>query len=230
MIIVGAAGCDFHMFNGCYRVLGMNRIIFAVLLSACYLSPARAQDAARFELTPFAGYRFGGTLEVEDSAGSFKLDDAMSYGLILNFPHRANTQWEVLYSKQSTEAEFSTATPNDSSLDIDLHILQLGGTYQFEGNKVIPYLAMTLGATHIKVSSTGTSSDTFWSGSIGLGILISPGSRVGVRLEARAYGTLTNSSTDLLCETGPDINFCAVRIEGDIVTQIEAFAGVVFRF
>ena len=76
------------MFNGCYRVLGMNRIIFAVLLSACYLSPARAQDAARFELTPFVGYRFGGTLEVEDSDGSFELDDAMSYGLILNFPHR----------------------------------------------------------------------------------------------------------------------------------------------
>jgi hypothetical protein len=95
---------------------------------------------------------------------------------------------------------------------------------------VRPYLAATLGGTHARARSTGSGSDTFWSGSIGLGLLISPSSRIGLRLEARAYGTLTSSNTDLLCQTGPDANFCAVRIQGEMLTQIETFAGVVFRF
>ena len=136
----------------------------------------------------------------------------------------------MLYSKQQSEAEFSSATVNDSLVDIDLQILQLGGTYQFEGENARPYLAATLGGTHASARSRGSNSDTFLSGSIGVGVLISPNSRVGLRLEARAYGTLTRSSTDLLCQTGPVSSGCAVRIEGDLLSQVETFAGVVFRF
>ena len=209
----------------------MKGILTAALVFLCLAGTAHAQDDSfKFELTPFGAYRFGGTFNVEDSSDSYDLEDSGSFGLILNFPHKANTKWEVFYSKQATEAEFSGATPNDPVIDIDLQVLQLGGTYQFEGDKVIPYLAVTIGGTHARVRSTGTGSDTFFSGSIGLGVLISPSSRVGLRLEARAYGTLMNSSTDLFCETGPDINACTIRVQGDLLTQIETFAGVVFRF
>ena len=211
----------------------MKVILSIALAFVCFAGTTHAQgNATRFELTPFGGYRFGGTFNVEDSTDSYKLKDSVSFGLILNFPHRANTRWEFLYAKQSTEAELSGAAPNDTPVDIDLEVFQLGGTYQFESrsDKVVPYLAATLGGTHASASSTGSGSDTFWSGSIGLGVMISPSSRLGLRLEARAYGTLVNSSTDLFCETGPDINFCAVRIEGELLTQIETFAGIVFRF
>jgi len=192
---------------------------------------AHAQNSAyKFELTPFGAYRFGGTFAVEDSTETFDLQDSSSFGLILNFPHRANTQWEVFYSKQATVAEFSAATPTDVAVDVDLQVLQLGGTYQFEGDKVRPYIAATLGGTHARAYGTGSGSDTFWSASFGLGVMISPSSRVGLRLEARAYGTLMNSSTDLFCQTGPDANVCAIRIQGDVLGQFETFAGVVFRF
>lgn len=213
------------------KVRCMKTIYLRALLCACLVSTAQAQDnKVKFELTPFGAYRFGGTFEVEDSSDSYDFIDSSSFGLILNFPHSANTQWEILYSKQSTEAEFSAATPNDPVIDIDLQVLQLGGTYQFEGDKVLPYIAATLGATHARVSSTGSANDTFWSGSFGVGVLISPNSRVGLRLEARAYGTLTRSDTSLLCESGPNISGCAIRIKGDLLTQMETFAGVVFRF
>lgn len=209
----------------------MIRKLIAALLGCCLFAPAVAQQTpAKFELTPFGGYRFGGSFEIEESSDSYSFEDAASYGLILNFPHRGNTHWEVLYSKQSTEAKFIGTAANDAILDLDLQMLQLGGTYQFEGDKVIPYLAATLGATHARASATGSESDTFWSGSIGLGILISPHSRVGLRLEARAYGTFTNSSTDLLCVSGPEGAGCAISVEGNLLSQIETFAGVVFRF
>jgi hypothetical protein len=209
----------------------MTRTKYIVLLAAFAWLPAWAQQApAKFELTPFGGYRFGGSFEIEDSSDSYDFEDSTSFGLILNFPHRANTRWEILYSNQTTEAEFTGATTNDALIDVDLHMLQLGGTYQFEGDKVIPYLAATLGATHAKATASGSESDTFWSGSIGLGVLTSPHSRVGLRLEARAYGTFTNSSTDLLCVSGPQVAGCAISVAGDLLSQIETFAGVVFRF
>ena len=190
-----------------------------------------AQDnALGFELTPFGACRFGGTFSVEESSDSYELQDSSSFGLIVNWRHSPDTTWEILYSKQQTEAEFSSATVNDPLVDIDLQVLQLGGTFQFEGEKARPYLVATIGGTHASARSTGSNSDTFLSGSIGVGVLVSPNSRVGLRLEARAYGTLTSSSTDLLCQTGPVISGCAVRIEGDLLSQVETFAGVVFRF
>jgi hypothetical protein len=209
----------------------MNRFIFTMLAGASLMMPAHAQQtSARFELTPFGGYRFGGTLEIEESPDSFDFEDSASFGLIVNFPHRANTRWEILYANQSTEAEFSGVATGDEVIDVDLQMLQIGGTYQFEGEKVLPYLAATLGATHAKASGTSSESDTFWSGSIGLGILVAPNSRIGLRLEARAYGTFTNSSTDLLCASGPGGAGCAIQVAGDLLTQIETFAGVVIRF
>lgn len=209
----------------------MRRIGLFAVLGLLLQVPAHAQQSGEFvELTAFGAYRLGGTFEIEESPDSYELEDSPSYGLILNFPHRANTRWEIFYSQQSTDATFSDAAAGNTSPEIDLHTLQLGGTYQFEGGKALPYLAATLGATHARAQAEGSESDTFWSGSLGLGVLISPSSRVGLRLEARGHFVFTNSSTDLLCVSGPDLNACAIRLTGDVVTQVEAFAGVVFRF
>lgn len=209
----------------------MKRLVAIAL--ACAFSNAGAQQAdSWFEITPFAGYRFGGSFEIEDSPESYDIDDSTSFGLIINFPHRQDTRWEVFYSQQSSDAIFSGTPIDEPVYDLDVHVLQLGGTYQFEGQSahVVPYLAATLGATYMKASADASDSDTFWSASMGLGLLISPNSRVGLRLEGRAYGTFTNSSTDLLCQSGPDGAACAVRLDGDLITQVEAFAGVVVRF
>ena len=205
----------------------MHRITLLAL--AAIASPALADESA-IEITPFAGYRFGGNFDVDGSDLSYEVKDSPSFGIAVNFPHRQNTQWEVYYSQQSTDAELNGVTNADPSVDVDLYVLQLGGIYQWEGDTVRPYLAATLGGTHIRTSSSGSESDTFFSGSIGLGIKILPTARVGIRLEARALGTFFNDSTDLFCRTGPDANVCAVRVEGDMLTQIETFAGLTFRF
>ena len=73
-------------------------------------------------------------------------------------------------------------------------------------------------------------SDTFFSGSLGVGLMVLPTNRVGVRLEARTHATLLRSDSDLFCESGPGGGLCAVAVNGDVLWQVEAFAGVVFRF
>lgn len=187
-------------------------------------------DELRTELTPFVGYRFGGTFDIEGSSDSYRLDDSEAFGLVLNLRNDDNTQWEIFYSQQSTTARLEGTTGVSPEVDTDLYTLQLGGTYQGDGDTVRPYVAMTLGGTHIKTLANSSQSDTFFSGSIGLGLNISPSNRVGLRLEARAYGTLTDSSTDLFCRTGPDANVCAIRVDGNLMSQVETFAGIVFRF
>ena len=195
----------------------------------CLVEIAAAEDP-RWEVTPFAGYRFGGTFAVDGSDVEYELDDAASAGIFVNLRQYENTQWELLYSRQSTEARVDGATVNAAVVDIESHTLQLGGTYEGPGEKIRPYLAATIGGTRIEASSRGRESDTFWSGSIGVGLAVRPSERLGLRLEARAYGVLIDSSTELLCRLGPDLNICAIRIEGDMLSQIEAFAGIVVRF
>lgn len=201
-----------------------------IVLATAVFSASPAVAEGNFELTPFGAYRFGGSFNVDDSNGSYDVEDSSAAGLILNWRHRDNTRWEIYYSRQDTDANFNAATINDPTLDVETEVLQLGGTYQGSGDRVRPYLAATLGGTHVKVTSRGSESDTFLSGSIGVGLLFRPESRLGARLELRGHGTLIDSGTDLFCETGPSINACALRIEGDMLWQIDAFAGIVFRF
>jgi len=189
-----------------------------------------ADDALDFELTPFGAYRFGGEFAVTGTDQTLQIADSPSYGLLLNFRQLANTQWEVLYSRQQTDASAIGAPVNSAAVDLDIQVLQGGGTYQGDGDTVRPYLAATLGGTHMKATSNGSESDTFFSFSLGLGLQIRPTERLGLRLEARGYGTLTDSKTNLFCETGPDQNVCAIRIDGNVLWQFETLVGVVFRF
>ena len=198
-----------------------------VCLALAGSSAALGQDGpGDFEITPFGGYRFGGTFEITGSDESYELEDSASFGLILNLREAQNTQWELLYSSQSTDAELS-GSGLQQAVGIDMQVLQVGGTYQGSDERLRPYVALTVGGTHV---SSDVDSDTFFSGSLGLGLQILPNKRIGIRIEARAHATLTDSETDLFCSTGPDRNICAVRVDGDVLSQFETFAGVVFRF
>jgi len=203
--------------------------ILPVLLVSLILSSAAqaADDSPVFEITPFGGYRFGGTFDVQDSNDAWEVRDSSSVGLVLNLRERANTQWEFIYSQQGSTAQLISSSQPAARVDLDIQYFQVGGTYQWEGDLLRPYLAATIGGTRVSASSE---SDAFFSGSIGLGFQIMPESRVGIRVEARAWGSLTDSDTRLFCSVGPDQNVCGVRIDGSVLSQVETFAGVVFRF
>ncbi len=206
------------------------RLGLATLALLVAAMPATAADELNVEITPFVAYRFGGSFDVEGTSASYEIEDSEAVGLMLNLRQTGNTQWQILYSLQQSEARLRDSMLSAASVDMDIHVLQLGGTYQGDGEKVRPYVAMTIGGTHIKTSINGSQSDSFFSGSIGVGLNVTPNSRLGFRFEVRAYGTLMDSTTDLFCRTGPDANVCAVRITGNLLSQFETIAGVVFRF
>ncbi len=212
------------------RLIPVEKVWIAITLLITATSAA-AQNL-NTELTVFGGYRFGGSINVLDSDATYEAQDSSSFGLIWNHRHQANTQWEVFFSQQQTEVKLSDPMIADPIVDVELYTLQLGGTYVWEGEAVRPYLVMTLGGTHIKSNPDNGNgdSDTFFSGSIGVGFKMQPTRRLGLRLEARAHGVLMRDSTKLFCQTGPNANVCAVELQGNLLSQLETFAGIVFRF
>lgn len=209
----------------------LSKQFFTIVVLTSISSPVFAQEQPfDFEITPFGAYRYGGEFEDANSSLSIELDDGASYGLILNARHSPNTQWEIIYSHQETDANTAGLGLSDPVLAIDVDHLQAGGTYLWEGDTARPFLAATLGVAQVDVNNPGYDSDSFFSFSLGLGLQFAPTNRLGLRLEARGYGTLLDSDTDLFCEFGPSNNICAVRIDGTIMWQMEALAGFVFRF
>ena len=203
-------------------------ICLALLLAA---TVTQAQETSyKFELTPFAGLTTGGNFEDLTSTAELALDDSSSFGLILNIEESANTQWEVLYSLQATEADTTGLPISGAPLDIDVHYIQGGGTYLFDGDAARPFLAATVGASHFAPGLSGVDSETFFAFSIATGLQIRPNARFGIRLEARGYGTLVDSNSNLFCQSGPAGAICAVTVDGTILWQFQAFAGFVFRF
>ena len=76
------------------------------------------------------------------------LDDAASFGLIINAPaesYTTYTEWELYYSRQSAGIDRAPAGV-DPSLDIEITHFLLGGTYVFEGELVRPFLSAGIGA------------------------------------------------------------------------------------
>lgn len=189
-------------------------------------------EPGNFEITPYGAYSFGGTFNDLDSSASATLQDSGNFGLLLNFRESANTQWELLYSQQNTDVSVTGLTSGNAVLDMNVHYLQGGGTYQGSGEAFRPYLAATLGATRFDVATSGFDSDTFFSFSIGTGLQLRPNERLGLRLEARAFGTFVNSDSSLFCVSDPGGGSagCAITVAGEILWQIQTMVGVVFRF
>jgi len=206
------------------------KIVFVFVALLTVAAADAQEEISLFELTPFAGYTFGGEFEDMTRTDSLELVDGASFGLILNIREAANTRWEILYSRQATQADTTGLLISGPSLGIDVHYIQVGGTYLADGNRARPFLAATIGATRFEPGLAGFDSETFFSFSIGAGFHLRPDNRLGIRLEARAYGTLLESDTDLFCQTGPSENICAIRSEGAVLWQLETLVGFVFRF
>jgi hypothetical protein len=206
--------------------------ILCLPLSFLMAAPAIAQDESpRFALTPFLAYQGGGEFEQTGTGSPLKLDESGSFGLIFDMQLDADRQFEIFYSRQQTEADTAGLLAGQPVLDINVEYLQFGGTVAFgESDTTRPYIVATVGAARFEPKASGLDSETFLSFSFGGGVNLFANKPVGLRLEGRLFGTLTNNDTTLFCKTGTDTNFCAVSVNGDVFFQWQAMAGLVVRF
>lgn len=182
--------------------------------------PVLAQD---FEVTPFIGWRTSSSLEEVSTGNTINVKETDSFGLILSMKKTADTTYDFLFSRQNTELQPSTPTSNTESLRIDYY--HIGGTVVYHVDKLHPYVTGGLGATHISPANDDLSSETKFSLSVGGGLKVPLGQRVGLRLEARGYGTVVSSGGTILCSGG-----CVAQFKGSLFMQFEASAGLSIAF
>lgn len=212
------------------------RHVFALALALVSLG-AQAQLRERgtsepvgWELAPFAGFRFGGDFSVATEAelnaqvdGSVDVDNAPAYGFVLEFPSGHQTQWQIMYSHQSTEFDLQTPGLAITHADIDIDYLHFGGTFVMDGDRVRPYVGVGFGVSQFRPDADGFDDETEFSIGFMGGYKMRITKRFGLRLDFRALGTVVDSDSRIFCSGG-----CIVRWNGNMFWQYEATLGLNF--
>jgi hypothetical protein len=181
-----------------------------------------------FEISPFVGYRIGGSLSLADTGQSVDLDEHESFGLALDLRRDEDSQYELYYGRQSTAV---AATPNLPRESLRVEYLHIGGTTVLNDEVPgKPYLLGGLGATHFTPDSTEGRADTRFSLSLGVGARIPFSARFSLRLEVRGYITFFSSDTAFLCRSDQTGAFCQFHAHGSTFTQFDFLAGAAYAF
>jgi hypothetical protein len=203
--------------------------VAAAALLLCLASPARAQEARKyndFEFTPFVGYMAGGEFEDPTDSSDRDLDAGTDFGLIVN----AATDWwrhyEMLYARQSTEVD------GVAPFDMDVEYLQFGGSVSYpdsEAKYVIPYFGMTIGAARFSPDQADLDDETKFALTMSTGLRIPITEHFGLRLDLRAFGTVLDSDSDIFCVSSAGVT-CRIKAKGDFFLQYSANLGVTLGF
>lgn len=211
--------------------IAKNCFVFTVCACTGWVTPAIAQEQAlKFEITPYAAYRMGGSFNQEDGDGRVELNDSRAEGILFNIAANPNGQYELIYARQNTDADNSGFFTNVPTIDLDVEYFQFGGTYLFDGDSTRPFIALTLGLTQFDPELAGTGSESFFSASFGGGVKLRARERLGIRLEARVFTTFVDEDSNIFCSSIDGAGACLIRVDARTLSQWEARAGLVFRF
>jgi hypothetical protein len=202
-------------------------LLAAAFLLSAILFPAAAGAEWGMEITPYAGFAIGGNFKDNTTGARLDAREGGNFGLVLDLQESPETQYELFYGFQRTKVTGGGTFGGDPLFDLDIHYLHLGGTYIFPGDKVRPYIAGGLGATHFVPDGSGLNPKTYFSVSMGGGAKIPISRRVGLRFEGRGLLTILPDSTEIFCVSSGGAA-CRVRVRGDAFGQILLMAGITF--
>jgi hypothetical protein len=209
---------------------GRSAAVIVVLVTAPLLS-ARADTTSsannESSITVYGGDRFGGSVTDSTTNSTIDLQNGSSFAAALDIGLDRNTQFELFYSQQNTALSSGAFSPQASSAGLTLYNYQIGGTAFFEQVGRGPYVMGGIGGTTAKPKQAGLSSETFFSGNLGVGWMVPLGAHVGLRFEARGYGILLSNNTELFCGGRSG---CTVAIKGNGLLYGEVLAGLSVRF
>lgn len=210
------------------RAAALRAGILPCLIMASLGGAVQSQEITRdTEITLYAGRQWGGDFTDETTGNDLDLKESPVYGLSVNWHHGPNTQYEIYYSRQSTELDADGAVTGDPEFDLDVHYLHIGGTYVFD-EPARPFLVATIGATHMDPSGGGDvdlDSETRFSLGLGAGVKFFVTRNVGFRLEGRGLFTALSSDSRVFCSGG-----CVIKVSSSGFVQWQANAGLVIAF
>ena len=198
----------------------------AILATTLLIAPPALAADTGYAVTVYGGYRGGGSFTDANTEQGLKLESNGAVSLALDLPCDAARQYQIFVSQQRTNLLLDTeASAGSNRLGMDIYYLHFGGTYFWDGQVGKgAYVVGGLGATLFNPDQ-GYKSELYPSINVGAGYQWLLGNTFAVRVEARGYGTLVNSSSGVFCSGG-----CVVSIKGDSVGQGELMVGLSARF
>lgn len=190
-------------------------------LLAGILSLVAATSTAQttFEITPFAGYQFGGELAVVgDEPVRHDLDQSPTWGVVLDYRITGAESVELYYSSQSTDLLTGADGPK-----VGVEHLQIGAIREYGPSRPVnPYVGITLGAARFDVLDD---SDTRFSGGVTFGAKMIVSDHLGFRFDGRVFGVSTGTGA-----IGCDGDSCVGYPDTSIIWQYTVNAGVIIHF
>ena len=217
--------------------------VFAIALLAAAISGAATAQVREgtFEISPFAGYLFGG----EFASGSTSLfgfeveaDDDATFGLRLGY--NLTDSFEMEFQASRTETEFVTDDdeifdPDEESFgDLTIDYFMGYGTFNFGRRRAVPYITVGAGVARLDpdVPFTNARKDTRFTASIGIGVKAFVNPHFGFRFDGRGYATSLgdrdDDDDDFFCDD--DFFDDCDSDRTDWLTNGEISAGLVFAF
>jgi len=215
----------------------MKKFTLALLIGLLSLSfnSAQAQTENKIELTPVVGFQFGGRVHYYE--GDFKMDDAMNFGVNMNFLVRQNHRFEISYSLMKTQGHF---VPFNSYIgdyrrwdgDINIHYIMLGSHSEYPvSEKLILFGGVSVGASILGVYEPGVSD--VWRFGMGItgGLKIPISDRIGIRLQGRLLMPMYFAGVGFYAGIGTGGASSGLSMNGGVIAfQGDFQGGLVFGF
>ena len=199
-------------------------------LTAISILPANAQY--RFEVQPFAGYKWGGGSDVAGNAlgiNRINLNSSVAYGVTATFNPAEHFGLEFLWNRQPTNATGvyfgGTTYPTKVGVTLD----QFHGDFLFSfaghGSKLEPFVLFGVGATDMHGAGSSTTKFSF---GVGGGVKYFVSRHVGIRAQARYAPTyLYSTNGGVWCNWW---GYCWVASNNHFLNQGDVTGGIIFRF
>ena len=164
--------------------------------------------ANAFELTPFIGYRWGGTIFANQSflfGEDVHVAPSANLGLGFALPlGDSGLKLELMANRQSSELETDGGLfePDNELAEIDVTYLHAGLQIPFARSRnATPYFIVSGGLAHLDPQVSGVSAENRFSASAGLGVKVPMSRMLSLRLEGRGYYTALQEADEcVICD------------------------------
>jgi len=208
--------------------LRLGVLCFAIL--AVTALPAAAQY--RFEIQPFAGYKYGGGADVGANfrgINRINIESSLAYGATATFNPSSNFGVEFMWNRQPTHAVGELIGGGTYPQKIGATLDQYHGNFLLSfaehGSKLEPFVIVGAGATNMHGSGSSTTKFSF---GVGGGVKYFATQHLGFRVQARYTPTyLYSTNGGVWCNWW---GACWVIPNDHFLQQGDVTAGVIFRF
>jgi hypothetical protein len=203
------------------------RLILLAWTAVIVLAAPASARAQAVEITPFAGYRFGGDLFELATGRRLDADGAPSVGVLVDVlfgPRTEGIHVEGLFSRQQVQVETRQSDFDPPTLvSVEVDHVQVGGIHELSDGRARPFISGLVGLS--RYASRGDAEVRFSLGAGG-GVKLFATRHLGLRLDGRAYVTFVDAGAAGVCGG----NGCLLRFTASPVWQADFTAGLIVAF